>query len=380
MGLIKKYETGELIGTGSMGSVYRARDIVLEREVALKILHSRGDLDPELKERFYREARTGANLRHPNVVVVYELDEHNGVPFIAMELLNGIDGRHYISERRAMSLAQKVELFAQICDGLAEAHRRGVVHRDVKPSNIFICDDGTAKILDFGIARVASSKLTIAGKVLGTPNYMAPEQINRRRCDSRSDLFSVAIVFFELLVYSHPFRSSFIPRRIVDDDPDTLFERDPLIPQSLADLLYKALQKLPESRIQTAEEFAAGLRAVLQELRTGLATEPVIQSVSLVPLPDPTPSSTGNPDSPDGRLAGFVQMLSDFDAAARIGDLVSARTIVADMARLEAEDPRFSEALRECRDKLERLQASARPVVRKAVSYTHLTLPTSDLV
>ncbi len=361
MGLIKKYETGELIGTGSMGSVYRARDIVLERDVALKILHSRGDLDPELKERFYREARTGANLRHPNVIVVYELDEYNGVPFMAMELLNGADLRRYITERRPMSLAQKVELFTQICDGLGEAHRRGIVHRDIKPSNIFVQDDGTAKILDFGIARVSSSKLTVAGKVLGTPNYMAPEQINRRQCDSRSDLFSAAIVFFEFLVYSHPFQSAFIPRRIVEGDPDSLFERDPLIPEALADLIYLALQKKSESRIQTAEEFAAGLRAVLQELRTGVGAAPIIQTLGSATLPDQTPVPAGNPDSPEGRLATFVQLMSDFEAAVQMGDATAARTMVANMGRLESVDQRFTDALRDCRGRLERLQSSAPP-------------------
>jgi len=360
MGLIKKYDTGELIGAGSMGSVYRARDIVLERDVALKILHTGPDLDSELKERFYREARTAAKLKHPNIVTLYELDEFNGIPFMAMELLTGADLRQYIKERRPLSLAQKVEFVAQVCDGLAEAHRYGIVHRDIKPSNIYLHEERTAKVLDFGIARLPSSKLTISGRVLGTPNYMSPEQITRRPCDARSDLFSAGIVFYEFLVYAHPFQSTFIPRRIADDEPDSLYDHDPLIPKSLSDLLYKALQKMPEDRIQTAAQFAGGLRSVLHELRSGFAGGREGTEAQM-----PTGEAATNPDqdpgSPSGRVAAFVELLAGFDKAVDLADITSAQASVEQMVRLEAVDDRFSEALRDCREKLESLRGGAPP-------------------
>lgn len=353
MGLIKKYETGELIGRGAMGSVYRARDIVLERDVALKMLDATKALDAELKERFYREAKTGANLKHPNIVFVYDLDEHSGVPYIAMEMLNGSDLRRHIAERRFMSLAQKIELCAQVCDGLAEAHRRGVIHRDIKPSNIFIQDDGTAKILDFGIARISSSKLTLAGKVLGSPNYMAPEQIERGKCNERSDLFSAAIVFFEFLVYSHPFRNTFIPSRILTGEPDRLIDHDPLTPLSLVQLLGTALDRDPESRIQTAEQFATKLRGVLQELRTGLAGPAAVGPE----IPEVSSKAVGSSDTRRGPFVDFIRMMGEFDRAIDAKDAHQAKAVIDRMAHLEALDGLFSDALRECRGKLQTLES-----------------------
>src|SRR5262249_9112812 len=154
----------------SMGSVYRAHDFVEDRDVALKILHPALGSDPELKERFFREARVAASLRHLNIVDVFDRDESDELPFLAMELLTGTDIRDYISRQRPLTLAEKVELIAQVCDGLTEAHRVAV-HRDIKPSNIFVHEDPAlgrkiAKILDFGIARIADSKLTVVGRVL----------------------------------------------------------------------------------------------------------------------------------------------------------------------------------------------------------------------
>ncbi len=239
---IGKYEVIAEIGTGGMGTIYRARDQVLDREVALKVLRTDGDLDPELKERFYREARACARLAHPNIITVHNLGEAGGEVFIAMELLSGNDLRKLLTENRSFTLAQKVDLMAQVCDGLAHAHGQQLVHRDIKPSNIFVCDDLRAKLLDFGIARMPTSNLTMAGKVLGSPNYMAPEQIRGGKCDSRSDLFSAAIVFSEFLIRAHPFQDEFIPRRIVASPPDSLRQKDPEIPEALETLLFRILR------------------------------------------------------------------------------------------------------------------------------------------
>lgn len=359
MGFIGRYETYEEIGTGSMGSVYRARDIVLDREVALKVMHTGPELDPELKERFYREAKAGAKLQHPSIVVVYDLGEASGVAYIAMELLTGADLRQYIAEPRPLSLAQKIEYLTQVCDGLAHAHRAGIVHRDIKPSNIYIHQERQAKVLDFGIARLPSSKLTIVGKVLGTPNYMAPEQILSLPCDARSDLFSAGIVFFEFLVNAHPFRSSFVPRRIAEEEPDSLCCCDPSVPRSLDELLKRALQKNPEERIQTAEEFSAALRAIREDLRkfdVAPASTPDRGSAVQTPTTPilPTSVATGqNEDSAQSRVSEFIRILRQFDEAMAQDDINVARNCIEHMRQLAEVDGRFAEAVGEYRRKLQ---------------------------
>jgi serine/threonine protein kinase len=202
---IGKYQILEELGVGSMGTVYRARDTVLDREVALKTMRAGQYIDPEIKQRFYREARACARLQHPHIVTIHDLGEVNDTAYISMELLVGEDLRKIIEAHREIPLRSRIEIIAQVSDALSLAHKNGVIHRDIKPSNIFVLADNSAKVLDFGIARLSESGLTVVGRVLGTPNYMAPEQIQGSTCDARSDLFSLAIVFFELLTGTHPF-------------------------------------------------------------------------------------------------------------------------------------------------------------------------------
>ncbi len=266
MAVLGKYELLNEMGAGAMGIVHRARDMVLGREVALKVMRPESQMDTEATERFRREARACAQLHHPNLVTVYDLGEADGgVTYIAMELLDGIDLRAAVKQKVRLAPGLKIDLMAQICDGLGHAHRHGIVHRDVKPSNLFVHLHTHAKILDFGIARLVSSVLTRTGKILGTPNYMAPEQITGHKCDSRSDLFSAAIVAYELLAGSHPFQAPFIPKRIVNDEPDRLRNADSRFSVELEDALAKALAKDPDERFQTGEEFASALRSVLAE-------------------------------------------------------------------------------------------------------------------
>ena len=231
-----KYELLGQLGTGRSGAVYRARDTVLEREIALKLLHEIHAGDPELKERFYREARSCARLKHPGVIVVHDFGETDGIPYMVMELLNGQDLKSLLAAGRRPDPRQALELMAQVADALGHAHAAGIVHRDVKPSNIFVQENGSAKVLDFGIARLAASELTRAGRALGTPDYMAPEQILGRTCDARSDLFSAAIVAFELLTGTHPFRGDGIPRRIVQGTPESLSAVASELPASLEEV------------------------------------------------------------------------------------------------------------------------------------------------
>jgi eukaryotic-like serine/threonine-protein kinase len=267
MTALGRYEIIDKIGAGAMGTVYRARDTVLDREIALKTIRSGPHVEPELRERFYREARACARLQHPSIVVVYDFGEIDQVAYIAMELLHGSDIQKVIDRRLEIPLAKKLDAMAQVCEALAYAHRNGIVHRDVKPSNLFVVDSKCTKVLDFGIARLPSSMLTGAGRILGTPNYMAPEQILGKQSDARADLFSAAVVFFELLVYSHPFKSDQIPQRIVDGEPDSLFDHDPKLPILLERVLQRAMAKDPEQRYRTGSEFAGDLRAILEGLR-----------------------------------------------------------------------------------------------------------------
>ena len=264
MAVLGKYELLSQLGAGSSGIVYRARDQVLGRQIALKVMRPESQLDPEVAERFRREARACAQLQHPNIVTVYDLGEaEGGAIYIAMELLAGIDLRTAIRQRTRLPVALKIQAMALVCDALGHAHRHGIVHRDVKPSNLFLRAGGQPKILDFGIAKLATSVLTRTGKILGTPNYMAPEQITGQKCEARSDLFSVAIVAFEFLTGAHPFRAPFIPKRIVNDEPESLCEADPALPLQLQAALARGMAKDPDLRFQTGEEFASALRDVL---------------------------------------------------------------------------------------------------------------------
>jgi eukaryotic-like serine/threonine-protein kinase len=264
MTVIGKYELIDQLGSGSMGLVYRALDQVLNRQVALKVLRPESQLDTEIVERFRREARAGAQLHHRNIVTVYDLGEaEGGVTYIAMELLDGIDLRAAVKKQLPLPMSRKIEMVAEICEGLGHAHAKGIIHRDIKPSNLFLHSRDQIKILDFGIARLATSVLTRTGRILGTPNYMAPEQITGEKCDSRSDLFSAAIVSFEFLTGAHPFQAPFIPRRIVNDEPERLRDITPVFPPELDDALRQAMARDPDDRFQTGEELAEVLRQVL---------------------------------------------------------------------------------------------------------------------
>jgi eukaryotic-like serine/threonine-protein kinase len=259
-----RYEISEQLGAGSMGVVYRARDAMLDRDVAVKTIRTGAEVEPEIRERFYREARACARLDHPNIVTVYELGEIDGTAYFAMELLKGCDFRRIIQERRDMPIEVKLELMIQVCEALDHAHRLGIVHRDIKPSNLFACSNSRAKVLDFGLARLPSSHLTMAGRIMGTPHYMAPEQIRGQASDARADLFSATVVLFELLVYAHPFRSAVIPRRIVEEEPDSIFDHGVDVPPLLGTIFGRGLAKKPSDRYATGHDLAADLRKVLE--------------------------------------------------------------------------------------------------------------------
>ncbi len=246
------------------------------------------------------------------------------------------------------------------------------MHRDIKPSNLFLLGNGTVKVLDFGIARLPSSRLTVAGSILGTPNYMAPEQILARPSDARADLFSAAVVLFELLVYVHPFQSPLIPRRIIEGEPDSLFDHDSSMPVVLERVVARALAKDPAQRYASAEEFSGDLKAVLDAVR--MESSPTFSRVELpsdraippaeavaapeVPIVNAEPEG-GDPE--ESRLAKVLELLPQFEAAADRGDHPAARKTFDELKAIEAVDPRFTEALNNCRSRLWELEPTPAP-------------------
>ena len=268
---IGKYRILERIGRGGMGSVYKAHDPALDRMVALKVISTETDHADELRARFFREAQACAKLSHPNIVTIYDLGEADGNLFIVMELLVGDELRQLIAKRAIVHLEDKVSLMVQICEGLEFAHDKGIVHRDVKPANIFVLRNGQVKILDFGIAHIAAAQtgLTRAGLIVGTLQYMAPERA-RGHGSHHSDIFSVGAVFYELLTNRAPFTGDDpfeILEKLRSQDPPRLSEVEPTLPPELGAILERALQKDPAQRFATLGH----MRAELVQLRRRLA-------------------------------------------------------------------------------------------------------------
>jgi serine/threonine protein kinase len=196
---IGKYKIVGLVGEGAMGVVYRATDSVLGRSVALKVMSESIARQQELRDRFLHEAKAAGSMQHPNIISVYDLGEVGGHLYIVMEYVEGVDLAHLIASRKPLTLQRKLDIMIDVLTGLAYAHKRGIVHRDIKPANIRIAEDGRAKIMDFGVAHLSTSELTVAGSVVGTPAYMSPEQITGAKTTPATDLFSTGAVLYELV-------------------------------------------------------------------------------------------------------------------------------------------------------------------------------------
>ena len=269
MNSIGRYQLLEKLGQGGMGVVYRAFDTLLQRVVAVKVISGSLEAGAEQRERFFREARAAGLLSHRNIITIHDLGEHEGRPYLAMEYLEGEDLQHRRLRPDRMSLARKVELAIEICEGLEYAHARGVVHRDIKPANIFITDNGTAKILDFGLARLVTSELTNSHMMMGTINYMAPEQVRGERADQRSDIFSVGVVLYELLSGRKPFDGDSVAAtmyKILQELPEPLLSIDPCLPYELVAIVERALAKPRDERYQHMAEMLRDLAVYRQQL------------------------------------------------------------------------------------------------------------------
>jgi ferredoxin/hemoglobin-like flavoprotein/tRNA A-37 threonylcarbamoyl transferase component Bud32 len=269
--VIGKYSILAKIGQGAMGEVYRAQDTVLGRPVALKTIAASAAVrwDDTLAERFRREAQAAAGLNHPNVVTVYDFGEDDGTFFLVMELLEGSDLGEALRQRALPRLEDKLAVLEQVLDGIAFAHARKIVHRDIKPANIHLAPGGTAKIMDFGLARTGDLEVTRSGGVLGTPYYMSPEQVRGERVDARSDVFSLGALAFELLTGRRAFPAENIHAvlfQVLEREPDPLQSLDPSIPKVLDGLVRQALAKEPDRRFQDAGEMREALRRVRADL------------------------------------------------------------------------------------------------------------------
>lgn len=298
-----RYRLTGTLGRGAMGTVFLAHDSVMDRRVAIKILRLPEGLSEKARDeavqRFYREARLAGKLIHPNIVATFDIDRDGENHFISMELVEGKTLAIVLEEGRTMDASAAVGVAVQVCQALEFAHAQGVVHRDIKPGNIFITGEGKVKVGDFGIARsMDSATLTQTGYSMGTPQYMSPEQVRGEALDPRSDLFSLGVVLYEMLEGSNPFAADTPPTviyNILEKEPPSLEGKAYAMP-GLMEVLNGALSKDVETRYQSAGEMARDLRALLsgEEVAKATAAAGVVSPPQ--PLPPPRKAKAKPPE------------------------------------------------------------------------------------
>ncbi len=339
--MIGRFRVVELLGRGAMGVVYRGVDEILDRPVALKVMAGHGG-DADARARFKREAQAAARLQHPNIITIYELGDHQGSPFMALELLEGLDLQRAIEAGVRPDPKATLPVVLQVLAGLGHAHERGIVHRDIKPSNVFLPRRRPAKIMDFGVARLAGG-VTTAGMVVGTPHYMSPEQVRAGDLDGRSDLFSVGLILYELVTgeKGHAGDSMVsLMYSIAHEDVDL-----GLIPKGsqwdrLRGVLARALQREADARYPDARTMSADLAGALADLGGAadwaLASEiSVAGRTAAVPRPAPTPLPAPVPHVDDfaGETIALGTAAPEFEAPKVLGTAEEPMLAVADGAR-----------------------------------------------
>jgi serine/threonine protein kinase len=241
---IGKYEVLARVGKGAMGEVFKAKDPVLNRFVAIKIISANLVSDDQFRRRFLQEARSAAQLNHRHIVTVYEFNEEPQV-FMVMEFLEGSDLRDAIQRKTPLRIEEKLGILEQVSEGLGFAHSKGIIHRDLKPANIRLLPNLTPKIMDFGLARLGTSEITRAGTVMGTPDYMSPEQVRAEKVDARSDVFSAGAVLYHLLSGRKPFESESVHSilfEVLERDPPPITQLVPDLPPLVGPIVERALR------------------------------------------------------------------------------------------------------------------------------------------
>jgi len=344
------------LGRGAMGAVHRAVDPLIERDVAIKTLLP--NLPPEIMEevrgRFLREARSAGRLNHPNIVTIYDVGEQDGVAYIAMELLEGKSLQQILRETPRLPIATIADLVAQVADGLDLAQRFKITHRDIKPANIMVSADWRAKLTDFGVAHVASSSMTQTGAALGSPKYMSPEQVTGQPLDPRSDIFSLGVVLYEMLVRRTPFEQAgdntvfAVMHRIAAEPHVPVTKLDPQLPAAFDTILERALAKSPDKRYQRAGDMANDLRN-LKSLGSA-APAPAADYAKTVVVPRP-------PAAPARSDPATATLINDLDVFARGFEKQQQETLRAEAeerARKEEAIRRWAEAEEKRREAFER--------------------------
>jgi serine/threonine-protein kinase len=299
----QRYSIVSRLGAGGMAEVYCAQDLQLGRKVALKLLHRRFSQDPDFVERFRREASAAAGLQHPNVVSVYDRGEWDGTYYIAMEYLEGRSLKEIVATEGPLHPAQAIDIAVQVLRAARFAHQRGVIHRDLKPHNVIVDDEGRAKVTDFGIARAGTSDITETGSIMGTAQYLSPEQAQGQTVSAQSDLYAVGILLYELLAGRVPFEGDSpvtVAMKQVSEQPVPPSAYNPDVPPQLDAVVLHALEKNPADRFAGADEFIAALEGV----RAGLAVPAGQATAAFGAMPPPyaptapTEAAVGAPPSP----------------------------------------------------------------------------------
>jgi serine/threonine protein kinase len=299
---IGRYEVVSRLGQGGMGSLYLAKDPKIGRLVAIKLVRQEFD-SPDARQRFAREAQSAGTLRHSNIVTIFDVDEHDGLPFIAMEYIDGETLAEIVKRKALLPVAKRIQWVEDLCSGLAYAHRQGVIHRDIKPANLMVDTEGTLKILDFGLARRDASKFTQSHVIIGTPNYMSPEQIRGQNIDTRSDIFAVGALFYELLTYKEAFPGAVhqTMHKILHEEPESVESFIPGLDPAIPKILSRALVKDRDGRYVDLSAMKNDLGEVRARIESGALTEAATMPLSKdarFNVPEPTIAITRGGTSP----------------------------------------------------------------------------------
>jgi tRNA A-37 threonylcarbamoyl transferase component Bud32 len=275
---IGKYKIIDVLGKGAMGIVYKGLDPDIDRKVAIKTvhfdkaLHDRGE--SESLKRFIREAQAAGKLDHPNITTVYDVVKEKDVTYIVMQYVEGMSLQELLASQKKLSIDEINQLFVRVCSGLDYAHKKGIVHRDIKPANILIDKEMNPFIVDFGVARVETSTLTQTGTAMGTPSYMSPEQVQGKKIDNRSDIFSLGVVLYEMLAGKRPFEAESVTTiiyKIINEEPPDVTSIRKDVPAGYEHIIHKSLAKNPNDRYKSCHELATDLAQISQKAQETLS-------------------------------------------------------------------------------------------------------------